>query len=664
QLQATVIGATASCDWSLEMDDLAWDGWDGASLTVSINGVPTVYTCTFNQTIVTLSVQAGDVISLNYSPGAFEDEVTYILFDDMGNIVFQDGPFPTVGIVWSGNATCNGQPGMTWAWTPTNGLSDPTIANPTVLVSSPTEFFVTAYPTGHPACAATDSVQIDLDPGLDPGTDSLVIVCATPPTFLMTDMLGGTPNSGGVWTDVNGNVVPNLFDPQVDPAGVYTYTVTTVLGCVGTADLEIQILPASDPSCCGVVDAGPDETVCTLNYPLSASVGNTGTGIWTGPAGYVFSDASNAQTMVTAPGSGPAMFYWTEDDGVLCHLIDSVTITFTEPLVATITTTDAICFEACDGLAHVPMTGGNGAFTYTWSDNLAGTVDVDASGICSGTYSLAVVDVNNCATTTDFTIGQPPLLEIDVTSYVEPWCHGDCNGSITITDAEAVEYSFDGGTTFTQNPTLDSLCTGEYGLAIRNADGCRGTAGIVLPEPPEVIAEFGHTPIPANVNAPTIFFHNLSENSVYWLWDIAGLRSTQERDPAFVFSEKEPGIYDVCLIAGDTHQCTDTICHKVIIDDVLFTYIPNSFTPDGDDVNEMWGMSTNIADIMNFELRVFDRWGQVIFATDDPTILWDGTYNNGGGEIVKEDVYAYRIIYQLISTGGVREHLGHVTLLK
>ncbi|MEO8589282.1 MAG: PKD domain-containing protein [Flavobacteriales bacterium] len=664
QLGATVVGSSSNCVWILEMDDAAWDGWDGASLTVTINGVPTVYSCNSNQTIVNLPVQAGDVITLTYSPGAFEDEVSYILFDDLGGNVFQDGPFPAIGMVWNGTATCAGQAGMVWSWTPTDGLSDPNIANPTVLVTSSTVYFATAYPPGHPVCAATDSLMVNLDPGLDPGLDSLVVVCATPPSFQLIDMLGGTPASGGVWTDASGNPVPTTFDPTVDAAGTYTYTVTTVLGCVGTADLEIQILPASDPSCCGVVDAGPDSTVCTLSYGLSAAVGNTGTGGWSGPAGYVFSDASNAQTTVTATASGPAMFYWIEDDGVLCYLIDSVTITFTEPLVATLTTTDAICYEACDGSANVAVTGGNGAFTYTWSDNLAGAADVDALNICAGTYSVSILDVNNCGTLADFTIGQPVLLEIDATTYVEPWCNADCNGSITITDAEAVDYSFDGGTTFSTGAVLDSVCAGEYALAIHNTAGCLGTGAIIVSEPPQVIADFEHTPIPANVNAPSIFFQNTSQNSVTWQWDIAGLMSTQGQNPAYTFSNKEPGTYEVCLIAYDPHACSDTVCHDVVIDDVLFTYVPNSFTPDGDGVNDQWGMSSNIADIMNLELRVFDRWGEVIFETDDATIPWDGTYQNGGGEVLKEDVYAYRIVYQLVSTGGVREHLGHVSLLK
>lgn len=663
QLDATIVGSTQNCSWTLEMNDTGFDGWNGASLTVTVNGSPTVYTCMGNFQSVSIPVQAGDDITLTYAPGAWEWEVSYSLLDDLGNVVFDDGPNPQVGAVWSGQATCDGQQGMAWEWTPIDGLSDPTISDPTVLVTSETEFTVSAWPTGHPVCAASDNITITLDPGLDPGTDSLVVVCMTPPSFDMLTMLGGTPNPGGVWTDANGNVVTSTFDPVVDPAGVYTYTVTSNLGCVGTADLEIQLLDATNPLCCGVVDAGPDATVCTLGYQLSASVGNTGMGIWTGPAGYDIAEPWNAQTEVTAPGSGPAMFYWTEDDGVLCYLIDSVTITFTEPLQATVTRTDAICFEACDGTASVAVTGGNGAYSFEWSDNVAGD-SPDADHICAGTYNVIITDENGCGTDEDFSISQPELLEIDAASIVEPWCHGDCNGSITITDAEAVEYSFDGGVVYLPSASKDSLCTGLYALAIKNADGCIGTGQIAVTEPPEVVAEFDHIPVPANIDAPVITFYNQSEHAVAWIWDMAGLGTFLDENPQFRFSDKYPGTYEVCLISIDNHGCTDTICHDVVIDDVLQTYAPNSFTPDGDGVNDLWWMVSNIPDITNFEMRVFDRWGQVQFESTDPLKAWDGTSMNGGGEILKQDVYAYRCTFQIVSTGGLREYMGHVSLLK
>ncbi len=665
QLAAAVVGTGGvDCAWTIQMNDNAFDGWNGASLSISVDGVATTYTLPFGGSATqTFPVTAGDAIVLNYTPGTWESEVSYSLIDDEGNEVFGAGPFPPTGMVWSGTATCGGSEGLVWSWTPVDGLSAANVADPMVYTTSPTLYVVSAHVIGHPVCNAQDSVFVDIDPGLDPGSDSLVVLCATPPSYALIDLLGGTPEPGGTWTDAAGNPVPDQFDPMVDPAGTYTYTVVSPLGCIGTADVVIQILPASDPSCCGIVDAGPDSTVCILSYGLHASIGNTGTGAWSGPPGYTFSDPADPFATVTAPDSGPAMFHWTEDDGVLCHLTDSVTITFTRPLQATTTVTDAVCFEQCDGTASVSMTGGNGLFHYLWSDPAVADTAA-ANTLCAGDHAITITDENECTTTSDFTIGQPPLLEIDSVTHVEPWCFGDCNGTITIHDTEAVAYSFDGGLSFGTASTSPDTCAGTYALRIRNAAGCIGTLDHTLTEPPPVVAQFTHGPIPANVNAPTIHFTSTSLNAATWSWDIAGLATSTDERTAYTFSNKEPDQYEVCLVARDGHACPDTVCHTVIIDDVLFIYVPNAFTPDGDGDNDTWCSVFNIPDIANFELTVFDRWGEVIHSASDPNIAWDGTLNNGGGAILKQDVYPYRLVYQVKSTGATREYLGHVTLLK
>lgn len=551
---------------------------------------------------------------------------------------------------------------MSYTWSPPEGLSNPNTANPSALPDNTTTYTLTAYVTGHPECSDTDEITISLDPGVNPGQDTAISVCMYPPSFDMVTMLGGTPNAGGTWV-YNGQPVPAIFDPTTSPAGVYTYTVTSDLGCSGSADLTITLLDATDPLCCGIVDAGPEAVLCQLDHGLTASIGNTGTGSWSGPAGYAFANASDPQTTVTAPGSGAATFYWIEDDGILCYLIDSVTIIFTEPLQATVTPIDAVCFQACDGSASVAMTGGNGEFTYAWSGGNGGN-NPQTMDLCAGTYQLAVTDTNGCATAEDLTIGEPPLLEIDGSGHVEPWCNGDCNGSLTIIDTEAVEFSFNGGSTWLPVATLDSACAGVYDIAVRNADGCIGTGQATVTEPPAVVAEFTHLPIPANIDAPTIDFRDLSAHAVAWVWDIAGQATFTEQNPRWTFSNKYPGVYDVCLVAINDHGCRDSICHEVTIDNVLQTYIPNSFTPDGNGVNDTWWMVRNMDDVADFDLRVFDRWGQTVFESSDPNIAWDGTLRNGGGEILKEDVYAYRCTFRLVSTAGAREYLGHVTLLK
>ncbi|MCB0794028.1 MAG: gliding motility-associated C-terminal domain-containing protein, partial [Flavobacteriales bacterium] len=88
-------------------------------------------------------------------------------------------------------------------------------------------------------------------------------------------------------------------------------------------------------------------------------------------------------------------------------------------------------------------------------------------------------------------------------------------------------------------------------------------------------------------------------------------------------------------------------------------YFPNAFTPDGDGVNEKWGPVGHYIEL--FELTVFDRWGQVVFESDEFEKTWDGTIN--GGDIAPTGVYVYKYKAEGHLFPSV-EAYGHVTLLK
>jgi len=483
----------------------------------------------------------------------------------------------------------------------------------------------------------------------------------------MTDFLSGTPDLGGVWTDGAGTLVADIFDPLVNVTDVYTYTITSGAGCVATSTLDVTVIPAEDPTCCGIADAGEPAYSCNLTIALSATPGNTGTGIWSGPAGAIFADAEATQTTVTMPpgGGGTHWFYWIEDDGAFCYLIDSVQMTLTDEILIDFTHTDAICYSYCDGTAQATVTGGNAAtaFSFDWSSGDDG-IGVDAvTGLCAIQYELTVTDDNGCQATDSVLISQPILLEIDSLATQPVTCSGDCDGQVEVYDAEAVSYSFDDGSSWTTDAILPAACEGIYPIRIRDAADCVGTGAIAVTGPPPVIAAFEWAPIPANVNDPTIYFNTTSTGSDHYFWDIAGLTTSTLPNPSFTFNNKEPGSYPVCLVAYNYNECADTICQTVIIDDVLFTYVPNSFTPDGDGLNDVWGMSTNIPVITDFELFVFDRWGQVVYTANDPYKPWNGGFQNGG-EILKSGVYAYRILYGINSTDIRKEVVGHVTLMK
>ncbi len=666
-------GPPSNCVYTLQLHESFGDTWNGnASLAVNIDGVITnhaINTSGVMELEIPLNVTTGVTITLTYTAGStFNGENSFTLLDDAGTIIYDSPNGPASGVSYTGTIVCGGGTSpVTWVWSPVDGLTDPSDPNTNVYVTEPTMFYLTGYLNNNPDCAVIDSVIVSPDPSIDAGLSDAITLCFGDPAIQLTDSLGGTPDLTGVWTDAGNAVIPGSFNPSVGAPGSYTYTVTSAAGCVATADLDIVILAADDPLCCGVPDAGDPAYSCNLSINLSATPGNTGVGIWTGPAGSVFGDASNPLTTVTLqPGMGGAhWFYWRENDGAFCNTVDSVQMILTDPLSITFTKTDAICYSYCDGTAQATVVGGNAAVAlqYIWSNGDNGPALTDVSDLCTGSYSLLVTDDNACIDTASFFIDEPILLEIDSIASQPVTCSGDCDGQIEIYDPQAVEYSYNDGLSWSVDPIALGICEDIHPVRIRDAAGCFGTGVITVDGPPPVVAEFEWGPIPANINAPTITFHNTSTGAQNYVWDIDGLLTTTDTDTEFTFTDRVPGTYDVCLVAMNYNDCRDTTCHDVIIDDILFTYIPNAFTPDDDGKNDMFAMSVNIDVISKFQMMIFDRWGQMVYTATSPFDPWLGSYKNSG-EILPQGVYAYRILFEIAGTEVQKEFLGHVTLIK
>ncbi len=552
-----------------------------------------------------------------------------------------------------------------YEWSPPEGLTNPGSPTSPVFTTTPTWYYLSVYPPGFPECAVTDSVLVSPDPSISAGNDTTLAICENEPAISLLSALGGMPDAGGVWT-FNGAVVPDLFDPMMDPEGVYTYTVTSAANCVASAELTVQITPITDPTCCGIADAGPDSYSCDLTNTLNATPGNTGVGQWSGPAGAVYGNIYSPQTSVTMPaGSGGThTFFWIEDDGAFCYLIDSVQKTFTDTILIDITHTDAICYSYCNGSAQATVSGGNvvGDHIYAWSSGVGNSTPA-VTDLCAGTHSLTVTDDNGCSSTATVTILEPVLLEIDSTSYIPVTCSGICDGVMMIYDEEAVDHSFNNGAIWSPSPTLSQVCEGTHHVKIRDANGCIGEGSITVTGPPPVVADFEWGPQNANVDAPIVQFHNTSLNANTYQWDIAGLHATTSQDLVFTFSDRDPADYTVCLAAFNLNMCSDTICKVVDIEDVLLVYVPTGFTPNGDGLNDVFKMSTNLDVVTNYVMMIFDRWGQVIFRSTDPNEGWDGSLDNSG-DVLSTDVFVYRILYDIKGTDTRKEMMGTVSILK
>ncbi|HYG52494.1 MAG TPA: T9SS type B sorting domain-containing protein [Flavobacteriales bacterium] len=232
------------------------------------------------------------------------------------------------------------------------------------------------------------------------------------------------------------------------------------------------------------------------------------------------------------------------------------------------------------------------------------------------------------------------------------WDFGDGNtgtGCVTVTNTY---YNTTNASVFfdvTLTTTSDQGCTNDstYVNAIE-----------VYADP---VPDFTFNPTQPTILEPEVNFVNLTFNGATYAWDFAGTDSSNQVHPTYSFNQVEAGDYTVCLEAVSPDGCIAQVCKPIHIYDVMLIYVPNAFTPDGDGTNDMLLPSVKGVLDDGYVFYVFDRWGEIIFQTNDKLSGWDGTFK---GMPSKEDVYVWKIKAASSLNGDVKEYVGHVTLLK
>jgi gliding motility-associated-like protein len=244
-----------------------------------------------------------------------------------------------------------------------------------------------------------------------------------------------------------------------------------------------------------------------------------------------------------------------------------------------------------------------------------------------------------------------------------------------------VVYTWDlgnGSTTMVPAPQL-TYGSGTYtaSLTVTTALGCtsssNGGGQIIAYASPT--ADFDASPWTTNIEAATVDFTDLSQGSITsydWVFGDGGTSTAMS--PSYQFNDI--GTFDVELYIMDVNGCTANVSHPVTIDPVYDVVIPTAFTPNpnGGGGNNGSGSGSNWAtgDLSNdvfypfvkyvkdFRMRVFNRWGELIFESNDLAIGWDGYYR---GELSPQDVYVVQTWYRFVD-GKQIEKLSDLTLFR
>jgi gliding motility-associated-like protein len=179
---------------------------------------------------------------------------------------------------------------------------------------------------------------------------------------------------------------------------------------------------------------------------------------------------------------------------------------------------------------------------------------------------------------------------------------------------------------------------------------------------PDPVANFTWNPNPPTTVNSIVQFTDQSINAATYTWNFGTFGTSTQENPTVNFGNVEHGVYEVCLEVTSPDGCVNEICKPVTIIEEFLIFVPNTFTPDGDEYNNIFtpiapeGMTLD-----EYSFTVFDRWGEMIFESHNIAIGWDGTYL---GKVCKEGTYTWVIQAKGAGDKKARVFQGHVNLLK
>jgi gliding motility-associated-like protein len=590
-----------------------------------------------------------------------------------------------------------------------NAISDTTwltAANPSVTVSTQTDFCslsqgsVTAIPgagstapftySWTPSGATTATVN-----GLGAGTYTVNFVDAngctatasgtvgdSPVTFSIASTLiscgGGNNGTATATASPTSPIVTYLWsDGQTTQtavglvAGTYTCTISAGAGCSDVLSVNVTEIPPLQASI-------TNQTNVTCNS-ASNGTATVSASLGTAPYTFIWSGTSNTSTSVNNLPAGPNSVIVSDANG--CSVTLNFNLTQPNPLSIIQHTPDTlICANSIITLRALGI-GGSSAYTYTWTEN-GNPIGTGTSIVVTPTGTVnnyCVTLSEQCGSPTDqecFVVTNPtqifPTVSPDKIKVCEPGVFNFTNTSNLPNEIATTNYTFSNNSSYTLSGAQSLNATfptvGVYGvtMTVTSIYGC--VYDTVIPILIEVIpiptASFNFSKNPATWFETTVqAFDNSVGDVVNWQWLCSDALSVgaNGNSASLVFAEGVAGTYPVTLIVATEEGCIDTTTINLnIIPDVIM-YVPNSFTPDGDEHNQTWKFYIEGIDFMNFKVEILNRWGELIWESNDARAEWDGTFNN---QKVQQGSYIWKISYKEFNSDGRKQYSGYINVLK
>ena len=389
-----------------------------------------------------------------------------------------------------------------------------------------------------------------------------------------------------------------------------------------------------------------------------------------GGTGVITISWNNQPNNLTLLNLCSGVYNYTLVDAAGCNISGSVTLTNPPiPVIGPIIYSDTICYHSSNEVYSVPQQPN---FTYQWSSvgnifNGQGTnsVNVDWGAVGSGFIPNGIqvtgYDINNC----------PSLpVSVDLTVFnvlptidsVGPFCSYDEFVTLQATPIGGVfsGNGMSGNDFFPSNGIGTNTITYTYTQSACVFDTT--TTIIVYPQPIlDSIAPYNPYYEICDGDSTVVTFTALANLPGYNEWTMLGTQYTTDN---FTIAFDNEGMFTISVVHysnGCVSNPEQTVITVELCPNELF-YIPNAFTPDGDEKNNTFKpVITSGVDLFNYSFYIYNRWGQVVWESFNPEYGWDGTFNN---VMCQDGIYTWKLKFKVPKNDEVKEFGGSLTLMR
>ena len=654
---------------NLSIDDA--DLCMGESLVVSSNPAYNDYSwtpssITGNTDIYTPSSSSEDMISLTITGdgGCTSTETLDIVVYDL----------PVVNLTIDNQEICIGESinlsttagYNNYDWTPSVINSNTDVYTPLSLTDN--QFFITI--TGDGSCTSSDSIQLIVNPL------PIVEVSLSDSVICLGESIAVNSTSGFVnydWTPTLINT-SNVITPLIGQTN-YLVEVTDSNGCISSDDADLVINQSTPINLS--VNGGNSTTICVgEEIDLFATPGFdlytwSVPGLSSNQESYVPSDLSDNQFSVIGTNQ-----FGCNSSASLNITINSIPTPSLISVLSDSIQTSPQSINLCEGISNVKFSSiissdsnpvewlfvsANGAVIESGQN----TSEIEVSFPDVEDYILEFREYGsvNCYTPQQIEVKVNPNPVLDV-SYVED-CYKDSvfftNNSNVDTTIQSVSWLVEGLSFDSYNLTypLDNNSK-IFELTIVDVLNCSSSLSTSFVPSERPYVDFYHEPEKITILDPEVSFVNLSTYNDSVSWSFGDNQMSEEWEPIHTYDSL--GWFEVILKVQNDEGCADSISKQLLIENNLIYYFPSSFTPDGDGLNDEFGISGFRKDKMqNYQFQITNRWGEIVFYSEDVNQKWNGKTSNGNDAIPGSYLWSVRIVDEL---GKVTRKFGDFTLMR